>query len=241
MERSFPVRPAVPVGHVRAPGPSAPPSRSHADDVDLLARCVAGDPAAQRRLFDREYPRVHATLYRILGSNHAIDDVLQETFLTVFRALTQFRGDSSLATWIDRCAVHAAFAHLRSGRGRRHLELLPETMASGAPSAERRMLAREAARRLYATLEHLDAKQRVAFALHAIDGRPLQEVAKLMGASLVATKARVWRARLYVEKRAKADPLLAELVSRGRTPRRAVEAVEEANEDASASTNEEAS
>jgi RNA polymerase sigma factor (sigma-70 family) len=238
MERSFParpVRPAAPVG--RAPGLPAPAGRLHADDdVDLLARCVAGDPVAQRRLFDREYPRVHATLYRILGSNHAIDDVLQETFLAVFRALHQFRGDSSLSTWIDRCAVHAAFAHLRSGRGRRHLELLPETMASGAPSAERRMLAREAARRLYATLENLEAKQRVAFALHAIDGRPLQEVAKLMGASLVATKARVWRARLYVERRAKADPFLAELVSPGRAHRGAGEGTDEdanANEEAS--------
>ncbi|HEY2516679.1 MAG TPA: sigma-70 family RNA polymerase sigma factor [Polyangiaceae bacterium] len=186
------------------------------DDADLVARCIAGDSAAQRRLFDREYPRVHATLYRILGSNHAIDDVLQETFLAVFRALHQFRGDASLATWIDRCAVHAAFAHLRSGRNRRHLELLPESVASSAPSAERRLLAREAARRLYATLEKLDAKQRLAFALHAIDGRSLQEVAKVMDATLVATKARVWRARLYVEKRAKADPLLAELLTPAR-------------------------
>lgn len=201
MERLTPLRPVriVPMEH-------------GASDAELVSRCVAGDPAAQRRLFDREYPRVHATLYRILGSNHAIDDVLQETFLSVFRALAQFRGEASLATWIDRCAVHAAFAHLRSGRGRRHLELLPESLASGAPSAERRVLAREAARRLYATLEKLEPKQRLAFALHAIDGRPLQEVAKLMDASLVATKARVWRARRYVEKRAKVDPFLAELL-----------------------------
>jgi RNA polymerase sigma-70 factor (ECF subfamily) len=183
------------------------------DDADLVARCVAGDPGAQRRLFDREHPRVHATLYRILGSNHAIDDVLQETFLAVFRALPQFRGDSSLRTWIDRCAVHAAFAQLRSGR-RRHLELVSEAVASGDPSAERRVLAREAARRLYATLEKLDAKQRLAFALHAIDGRPLVEVARLMSATVVATKARVWRARRYVEKRAKADPVLADFLAR---------------------------
>jgi len=189
----------------------APPLRVvHADDdADIVARCIAGEPAAQRRLFDREHARVHATLYRILGSNQAIDDVLQETFLAVFRALHTFRGDASLRTWIDRCAVHAAFAHLRAGR-RRHLELVPESVESTDASAERRVLAREAARRLYATLDNLDAKQRLAFALHAIDGRPLQEVAKLMDATLVATKARVWRARRYVEKRAKVDPVLAE-------------------------------
>jgi len=185
------------------------------DDADLVARSVAGDPGAQRRLFDREYPRVHATLYRILGSNNAIDDVMQETFLAVFRGLHQFRGESSLRTWIDRCAVHAAFAHLRGGR-RRHLELVPESIASGHPSAERRVLAREAARRLYATLDKLEAKQRLAFALHAIDGRPLYEVAKLMDATVVATKARVWRARRYVEKRAKVDPVLADFLEGAR-------------------------
>jgi len=190
------------------------------DDADIVARCVAGDPIAQRRLFDREYPRVHATLYRVLGSNQAIDDVLQETFLAVFRALGQFRGDSSLTTWIDRCAVHAAYAHLRKGRGKRHLELVPESVESGAPSVERRVLAREAARRLYATLDNLDAKQRVAFALHAIDGRPLHEVAQLMDATLVATKARVWRARRYVTQRAKVDSVLAELVERADTTER---------------------
>jgi RNA polymerase sigma-70 factor (ECF subfamily) len=183
------------------------------DDADLAARCAAGDPLAQRRLFDREFARVHATLYRILGSNQAIDDVAQEVFLAVFRSLDQFRGEASLRTWIDRCAVHAAFAHLRSGKGRRHLELVPESVASSDVSAERRVLAREAARRLYATLDHLDAKQRLAFALHAIDGRPLKDVAVLMDATLVATKARVWRARRYVEKRAKADPVLAEFLS----------------------------
>jgi RNA polymerase sigma-70 factor (ECF subfamily) len=238
MERSYPVRPVRPAYAGRAvdAGAASPPVhvrpvRVLRDDDDLVARCIAGEPAAQRVLFDREYPRVHATLYRILGSNHAIDDVLQETFLAVFRAISQFRGDASLSTWIDRCAVHAAFAHLRSGRGRRHLELLPETMASGDPSAERRVFAREAARRLYATLENLDDKQRVAFALHAIDGRPLQEVAKLMGASLVATKARVWRARLYVEKRARVDPFLAELVSPERSGKESATARESLNED----------
>jgi RNA polymerase sigma-70 factor (ECF subfamily) len=183
------------------------------DDADLAARCAAGDSAAQRRLFDREFPRVHATLYRILGSNQAIDDVAQEVFFAVFRSLDRYRGEASLRTWIDRCAVHAAFAHLRSGRGRRHLELVPESVASADVSAERRVLAREAARRLYATLDKLDPKQRLAFALHAIDGRPLKEVAELMEATLVATKARVWRARRYVEKRAKADPVLAEFLS----------------------------
>jgi RNA polymerase sigma-70 factor (ECF subfamily) len=180
------------------------------DDRDLVARCVAGDRSAQRRLFENEKRRVHATLFRVLGPNAYLDDLVQDVFLSVFRSLQSFRGESSLSTWVDRCAVRAALTHMRSRRGRQHLELVADSVASGDPSAERRALAREATRHLYAALDALPAKQRMAFALSAIDGRDLAEVASLMGATSVATKARVWRARRYVEKRAKSDPVLSE-------------------------------
>lgn len=183
------------------------------DDHLLVERCVAGDRAAQRQLFDREKRRVHATLFRILGPNPHIDDLLQDVFLSVFRALHTFRGEAALSTWIDRCAVRAAFGHMRSRRTGYPLELVADNVASDDPSAERRALAREATRRLYAVLDGLDPKQRLAFTLYAVDERRIQEVAELMGATVVATKARVWRARRYLEKRAKADPILSEYLA----------------------------
>ncbi len=196
------------------------------DDRELAARCVAGDRTAQRRLFDREKRQVYATLFRILGSNQQLDDLLQDVFLSVFRGLHTFRGESSLSTWIDRCAVRTAFAYIRNKRGRNHLELVAENVPAEDPSAERRALAREATRRLYDTLDKLDPKHRLAFTLHAIDGRPVAEVADLMQATLVATKARVWRARRYVEKRAKVDPVLAEYLTTDPPPARADSAKE---------------
>jgi len=84
---------------------------------------------------------------------------------------------------------------------------VPEIPA-GDPSAEERAMAREAARRLYAELDRIEPTHRLAFTLHAIDGRPLEEVAQIMEATLMATKARVWRARQALEKRARRDPLL---------------------------------
>jgi RNA polymerase sigma-70 factor (ECF subfamily) len=190
------------------------------DDSRLVACCVAGDRAAQRQLFDREKRRVYATLFRILGPGPHLDDLIQDVFLSVFRSLGTFRGESSVSTWIDRCAVRAAFAHVRSRRATRPLELVADNVASDDPSAERRALAREAVRRLYAVLDGLDAKQRLAFTLHAIDERPMSEVAEVMGATLVATKARVWRARGYVEKRAKVDPVLREYLEAARAAAR---------------------
>ncbi|GAC1574421.1 MAG: RNA polymerase sigma factor [Polyangiales bacterium] len=183
------------------------------DDLVLAARCADGDRAAQRELLDRERRRVHATLYRLLGSNSHIEDLLQEAFLGIFRSIKHFRGEASLSTWIDRCTVRVAYAHF----GRRpprtaQLELLPE-MSSGDPSAEHRTLMREAARHLYAELDRMDAKLRIAFTLHAVDGRPLEVVAQMMEASLVATKTRVWRARRALEKHARNNPVLRDFLS----------------------------
>src|SRR5690606_522651 len=66
----------------------APAARSR--DAELAARCVQGDRAAQRELFQMARAAVHHTLYRILGSNQDMEDVLQETFLEVFRSMKRY-------------------------------------------------------------------------------------------------------------------------------------------------------
>ena len=179
----------------------------------LVDRCAAGDRAAQIELYRGEVQRVHAILYRVLGAQSgAIEDLIQETFIRVFRSLSQFRGQSQLSTWIGRIALNTAYDHLRARRPpAARLEAVPE-LESDDPSAEQRMVAREGLRRLYQMLDRLDARQRIAFSLHAIDGRPLADVAELMDATLVATKTRVWRARREIERRAAKDPILASYV-----------------------------
>lgn len=176
---------------------------------DLARRCVDGDHAAQTRLFREEVRRVHGLLYRVLGPNGPHEDLIQETFLRVFRSLPQFRGESQLTTWIGGIALNVAYGYLRSNPPPAvRLELVPDARVDES-EAEQQVAARQGLRRVYQLLERMDPRLRIAFTLHAIDGRPLREVADLMSASLVATKARVWRARRELDKRAKRDPLLA--------------------------------
>jgi RNA polymerase sigma-70 factor (ECF subfamily) len=176
---------------------------------DLVRRCVAGDRAAQTRLFREEVRRVHGLLYRVLGPTGPLEDLIQETFLRVFRSLPQFRGDAQLSTWIGGIALNVAYGHLRANPPPAvRLELVPDARDEG-PGAEQQMAARQGLRRVHAILDRMDPRLRIAFTLHAIHGRPLREVAELMGASLVATKARVWRGRRELDKRAQRDPVLA--------------------------------
>jgi RNA polymerase sigma-70 factor, ECF subfamily len=183
------------------------------EEVALIARCQQGEPEAFRKLFERERSRVHQLLYRVVGSNTHMDDLLQDTFLEVFRSLPSFRGESSIRTWIDRCAVRVAYAYFRRKARPGPLEEIQDSMGSGAPDPEQRTLGREAVSRLYSELERLDPKQRVAFTLSTIEGRTMLEVAEIMESTVAAAKVRVWRARRALESRALKDPLLSEFLT----------------------------
>ncbi|HEU0029783.1 MAG TPA: RNA polymerase sigma factor [Kofleriaceae bacterium] len=184
----------------------------------LVDRCLTGEPAATRELFRRHRARVHASLYRVLGGNRDMDDLLQDAFLQVFQSLRGWRAEASLATWIDRVAVRVAYRYL-SQRGRR-VQTDPIVDDDGATLADpsedapgaRRQLARDGVKRLYAVLDELSPAARLAFTLHEIDGRTIAETAKLVGASVTATKLRVWRTRKRIEQAAAQDPVLSEFL-----------------------------
>ncbi len=191
----------------------------YVEDVLLVDRCLTGEPAATRELFRRHRSRVHACLFRVLGGNRDMDDLLQDAFLQVFQSLRGWRAEASLATWIDRVAVRVAYRYL-SQKGRRvQTDVLDEddaaiggeTVSSDGPGA-RRQLARDGVKRLYDVLDALSPAARLAFTLHEIDGRTISETAELVGSTVTATKLRVWRARKSIEAAAAKDPVLSEFL-----------------------------
>src|SRR3954471_9331458 len=122
----------------------------YVEDVLLVDRCLTGEPAATRELFRRHRTRVHASLFRVLGGNRDIDDLLQDAFLQVFQSLRGWRAEARLATWIDRVAWRCAYRYL-SQRGRRVATdpLDDEDAEPAAPDepGARRQLARDGVRR----------------------------------------------------------------------------------------------
>jgi RNA polymerase sigma-70 factor, ECF subfamily len=186
-------------------------ARPEFDEESLVAACVRGERDAERMLFRREYARVNATVYRLIGGSRDADDLVQETFIAVFRALPRFRGESKLSTWIDRIAVRVVFAHIRA---RKRLPVPVESVELEQPTAtlDDRAHAREGLRRLYAALARLKPEARLAFSLYAIDGRTIAEVAELTDTAQVTAKLRIWRARREIEKRAANDPILSQFL-----------------------------
>ncbi len=177
-------------------------------DLALARRAAAGDRTAQRDVFLAQRAAVHHTLFRILGSNRELEDLVQDAFFEIFRALPSFRGDSTLTRWCQTIATRVAYLAIsRKKPPAVDLALVEESLSDGADT-RREAQHREAARRLYAALDRLDPKQRIAFALATIDGLSMAEVAAITESSIVAVKTRVWRARKDLMKRAAKDELL---------------------------------
>jgi RNA polymerase sigma-70 factor, ECF subfamily len=189
-----------------------PASATREHDLELARRAGTGDRVAQRELFLEQRVNVHRALYRILGSNRDLEDLLQDAFIEIFRALPSFRGDSTLGRWCQTIAVRIAYLTI-SRRRPPTVELsLVEDVVAGGADVRRHTQVREATRRLYSALERIEAKQRIAFALAVIDGKSLAEVAELTDSTLFAVKTRVWRARRELMRRVGKDAVLTAYV-----------------------------
>src|SRR6188768_2889946 len=88
------------------------------DEAELIARCRAGEKAAQDELYHRFRRQVAANLYRVLGDRSDLDDLVQEVFVIAFRGLERFRGDARLSTWLYRICVNVALGRIRTRRRR---------------------------------------------------------------------------------------------------------------------------
>ena len=175
-------------------------------DIDLLGRARAGDPRALRALHDRHRDRVRAYLYRLLGPDADLDDLVQAVFARAFLALRDFRGDARLTTWLYAICANLTRNHLR-GRQRRRRMLGAFTLLEGLrqdppPGGHDLGAAAEAAR----LLQRLAPELREVFVLYHHEGRTLQEIAAIVGRPLSTVGDHLTRARRDLRRLAEHRP-----------------------------------
>ena len=180
-------------------------------DETLAAQAAAGDDAAFEALVERYQARVFRLACRLTSDTDA-PDVLQETFLQVYRHLPSFRGESQFGTWLYRIASNAALMHRRAC-ARRPAESLdmflprfdalgmhaatPAELQVGARADElldRKFLAGKA-REAVARLPDL---YRDAFVLRDLEEMSTADVARALGVEPATVRQRVHRARLML-------------------------------------------
>src|SRR5579863_7344526 len=102
---------------------------SAATDDELIERARAKDFAAFEELLSRYEDKVFRLAYRILRNETDAKEILQETFVSIWRKLDTFKGDSQFGSWVYRIATNAALMRLRSHR--RHPEVSTEELPIG--------------------------------------------------------------------------------------------------------------
>jgi RNA polymerase sigma-70 factor (ECF subfamily) len=169
-----------------------PPARDA--DVSRVARHLRGEPDAFQEIYRAHVDAVYRRLTRILGPIAEREDLAQDVFVTLHRALPTFRGDAALGTWIQRIAINAAYDHLRRSARRPATPVddrLLDELVSPAVGPEARVQAREELARVFACLAKIKPKKRIALLLRVVDGLSFEAIGELVDATPDAVAKRV--------------------------------------------------
>jgi RNA polymerase sigma-70 factor (ECF subfamily) len=163
------------------------------DDQQLIGRVLAGDPRAERALYDAHVDRVFRLVYRMAGDLDRAQDYTQETFIRAFARLKDFRGEAALSTWLGSIAISIALNGLRKVRRQRDREValddvpqMGRTPREADPDLKTRMAS---------AIDGLPDGYRAVFVMHDVEGYTHEEIASSLGVHPGTSKAQLFRAR----------------------------------------------
>jgi RNA polymerase sigma-70 factor (ECF subfamily) len=169
----------------------------------IVQQLQAGDLSQFEFLYRSYKRRIFSLCLRMIDDYSLAEDFTQEAFITAFRRIDTFRGDSAFATWLHRIAVNIVLMHVRQQKSRGTMASLDETASEEDLSMgerlgrEDRQLASSIDRvALESAINRLAPGYRIVLVLHDIEGYEHSEIAELMGCSVGNTKSQLHKARL---------------------------------------------
>ena len=164
-----------------------------ADAEAVLPRLRAGDPEAQEALFRAFEAPVYSLARRICRTTEDAEDVVQETFIEVFRSISQFRGQGSIWGWVRTVASSKALMRLRRNKYRDTDDLVDDVAPMKREDPALRM-------DLEAALERLSETSRAVVWLHDVEGYTHEEIAAMMDRTASFSKSQLARAHIRLRK-----------------------------------------
>ena len=167
--------------------------RSPVQDAELIARARAGDPAAERALYEAHVDRVYRLAYRLAGDDDRARDYTQETFIRAFERLREFRGEARFSTWLHAIALSVALNGLRQVKRLRRYETSLQDGQDVAGTG--REAEPDLKRRLAEAIDALPEGYRTVFVMHDVEGYTHDEIGAALGVEAGTSKAQLSRAR----------------------------------------------
>ena len=180
------------------------------DDRELLARAQGGDMSAFEALVGRHEEKVYGLALRMTRSEADAAEIAQDTFLSAYQHLSEFRGEAAFGSWVHRIAANNALMRLRR---QKVLDIVSDDDLAGPEFTDRGSLAEvpesdwsrraddllldeELGRAIQADADALPEGYREVFLLKDVEGLSYEEISEMVGISIPAVKSRLHRARL---------------------------------------------
>ena len=193
------------------------PDLSSLSDEELVARARQKDYGAFEILLERYEDKVFRLAFRFVRNESEAKEILQDTFLSVWRKLDTFKGDSLFSSWVYRVAANTALMRLRSQR--RHPQISTEDLPPGflddyrgaqaggfghlpspgenwAKRPDEQLQSDELRRHIQAAVDELPELYRTVFLVRDVEGLSTEETAEVLGISVPTVKTRLHRARI---------------------------------------------
>ena len=187
------------------PSAIAPIAPAAAAELELVRRALGRDEAAVRAIIKANNRRLYRLARGILRNDNEAEDVVQETYVRAFTHLAEFRGDSTLSTWLSRIAMNEALGRLRRQRPGVELSSLPSgtleaqiiqfPLLSATDDPERTMAQREITHVVEGAIDELPEPFRMVFITRVVEGMNVEETADILGLKPETVKTRLHRAR----------------------------------------------
>ncbi|MGF6753648.1 RNA polymerase sigma factor [Paraburkholderia sp. GAS42] len=178
------------------------------DELSIVARVVAGDRSAFELLMRRHNRRLYRLARATLRNDAEAEDALQEAYLSAYRSIAQFRGESTLSTWLSRLVLNECFGRLR--RAARRQKVIPmfdantepdlDAMAAHAdsnaiPSPDTALARAEMRALIERKLDTLPEAFRIVFVLRSVEEMSIEETAHCLDIPEATVRSRHFRAK----------------------------------------------
>jgi len=168
----------------------------------LIDACIKGDREAQKDLYDIFSKKMYMVCLRYTKAQQEAEDVLQESFVKVFRNLKTYRGDSKLDYWIKRIVINTA---LNSQRKKLYMYPMVDIDDINSTTDYNKALSDFSMEELLKMIRELPSGCQAVFNLFAIEGYSHKEIAELLEVSEGTSKSQFARARKLLQEKIAAE------------------------------------
>lgn len=193
------------------------------EDHKYVLLCCRGETDAFEHLVRKYQNQMFNIIFRIISDYDDTCEIVQDSFLSAFRAINSFRREAKFSTWLTAIAINHARNHIKKARSKREVVFIEDSVHAGNDgwtqpvsvsagiTAIERMERDEVRQRVQECIEKIDDEQRVVLVLRDLEDFSYDEIHSLLKIPDGTVKSRLSRARISLKQCLKMKKVVGEL------------------------------